>query len=31
MTYKVKFMPKAVDDLSRLDKVIAQRIFTKVR
>jgi len=31
MTYQVKFMPKAVDDLSRLDKVIAQRILTKVR
>jgi len=31
MTYQVKFMPKAVDDLSRLDKVIAQRIVTKVR
>ena len=31
MTYQVKLMPKAVDDLSRLDKVIAQRILTKVR
>lgn len=31
MTYQVKFMPEAVDDLSRLDKVIAQRILTKVR
>ena len=31
MTYQVKFMPKAVEDLSRLDKVIAQRILTKIR
>jgi len=31
MTYQVKFMPQAVDDLSRLDKVIARRILTKVR
>ncbi len=31
MTYQIKFMPEAVDDLSRLDKVIAQRILTKVR
>jgi len=31
MTYQVKFMPEAVDDLSRLDKVIARRILTKVR
>ena len=31
MTYQVKFMPKAVGDISRLDKVIAQRIMTKIR
>jgi len=31
MTYQVKFMPQTVDDLSRLDKVIARRILTKVR
>ncbi len=31
MTYQVKFMPRAADDLSRLHKVIAQRILTKVR
>ena len=31
MTYQVKFTPKAVDDLSRLDKVIAHRILIKVR
>ena len=31
MTYQVKFMPEAVEDISRLDKVIAQRILTKIR
>ena len=31
MTYQVKFMSKAVEDISRLDKVIAQRILTKIR
>lgn len=31
MTYQVKFMPKAAEDISRLDKVIAQRILTKIR
>ncbi len=31
VTYQVNFMPKAVEDLSRLDKVIAQRILTKIR
>jgi len=31
MTYQVKFVPKAVEDLSRLDKVIAHRILTKTR
>ena len=31
MTYQVKFVPRAVEDISRLDKVIAQRILTKIR
>ncbi len=31
MTYRVKFMPKAVEDISHLDKVIAQRILNKIR
>ena len=31
MTYQVKFMPEAATDLSRLDKVIAHRILTKIR
>ena len=31
MTYQVKFMPRAVEDISRLDKVIAHRILTKIR
>lgn len=31
MTYQVKFMPVAAEDISRLDKVIAQRILTKIR
>ena len=29
--YSVKFTPTAVDDLARLNKPIAQRIFTKIR
>ena len=31
MTYQVKFVPRAVEDMSRLDKVIAQRILAKIR
>ena len=31
MTYQVKFLPEAVADISWLDKVIAQRILTKIR
>ena len=31
MTYQVKFLPKALEDISRLDKIIAQRILTKIR
>jgi len=31
MTYQVKFMPKAIEDISHLDKAIAQRILTKMR
>ena len=31
MTYQVKFMPEAAEDLTRLDKVIAHRILTKIR
>ena len=31
MTYQVKFMSRAVEDISRLDKVIAQRILAKIR
>ncbi len=31
MTYQVKFTPKAAEDISRLDKIIAQRILTKIR
>jgi mRNA interferase RelE/StbE len=29
--YKVEFTPTAADDLARLNKTIAQRIFTKTR
>ena len=31
MTYQVKFMPEALEDISRLDKTVAQRILTKIR
>ena len=31
MTYQVKFVSEAAEDLIRLDKVIAQRILTKIR
>ena len=31
MTYQVKFVPGAVEDIGRLDKVIAQRILAKIR
>ena len=31
MTYQVQFMPKAVDDINRLDKAIAQRTLTRIR
>ncbi len=31
VTYQVKFMPKAVDDMNRLDKTLAQRILAKIR
>ena len=31
MTYQVKFVSEAAEDLSRLDKVIAHRILTKIR
>ena len=31
MTYQVKFMPQAIEDVRHLDKVIAQRILTKIR
>ena len=29
--YTVEFLPSAVDDLGRLNKPVAQRIFTKIR
>jgi mRNA interferase RelE/StbE len=31
MGYRVEFVPKAVDDLQRLDKTIAQRILGKLK
>jgi len=31
MTYQVKFMPDAAEELSRLDKIIARRIITKIK
>ena len=31
MTYRVNFMPEAVRDLNRLDKLIARRIQTRIR
>jgi len=31
MTYQVDFMPKAVEDINRLDKAIAQRTLTRIR
>ena len=31
MTYQVRFMPEAAEDLSCLDKIIAYRILTKIR
>ena len=31
ITYQVKFIPEAAEDLSRLDKIIAHRILTKIR
>ncbi|MDP2730445.1 MAG: type II toxin-antitoxin system RelE/ParE family toxin [Dehalococcoidales bacterium] len=31
MTYQVRFTPGAIQDLSRLDKTVAQRILSKIK
>ena len=31
MAYRVEFLPRAVDDIKRLDKVIAQRVLTRIK
>ena len=31
MSYQVEFMPRAIEDISHLDKAIAKRILTKIK
>ncbi len=31
MTYQVRFMPGATRDITRLDRIIAQRVLTRLR
>ena len=31
MTWQIEFKPKAVDELERIERLIAQRILTKAR
>ena len=31
MAYRVEFLPRAADDIKRLDRVIAQRVLTRIK